>query len=105
MTMHGQVPYYSRGTLLLMPYAEASSRSRYIHQKRPDFIVLLEEDRLDHPLSPTVAGRRNPGSGGPAHLSGPRRDDLRVAGTSYGYTLTSGIGTTNWPPQLRMCDI
>jgi len=44
MTTRPQVPYYSRGTLLLMPYAEGSRALLYIHQKRPDFIVLFEED-------------------------------------------------------------
>jgi len=46
MTMHPQVPYYSRGTLLLMPYAEGSLALQYVHLKQPDFIVLVEEDRF-----------------------------------------------------------
>jgi hypothetical protein len=49
MTMHPQVPYYSRGTLLLMPYAESSLALQYIHLKQPDFIVLVEEDRVIAP--------------------------------------------------------
>jgi 4-amino-4-deoxy-L-arabinose transferase-like glycosyltransferase len=49
MTTHPQVPYYSRGTLLLMPYAEGSLALQYVHLKQPDFIVLVEEDRLIAP--------------------------------------------------------
>jgi 4-amino-4-deoxy-L-arabinose transferase-like glycosyltransferase len=49
MTTHPQIPYYSHGTLLLMPYAEGSLALQYVRQKRPDFIVLLEEDRLIAP--------------------------------------------------------
>jgi 4-amino-4-deoxy-L-arabinose transferase-like glycosyltransferase len=49
MAMHAQVPYYSHGTLLLMPYAEASLALRYVHMKHPDFIVLVEEDRFIAP--------------------------------------------------------
>ena len=49
MTMHAQIPYYSQGTLLLMPYAEASLALRYVYLKHPDFLVLVEEDRLIAP--------------------------------------------------------
>ena len=49
MTMHPQIPYYSRGTLLLMPYAESSLALQYIYLKQPDFIVLLDEDRAIAP--------------------------------------------------------
>ena len=44
MTLRPLIAYYSGGTLLLMPYADASLALRYIHLKRPDFIVLLESD-------------------------------------------------------------
>lgn len=44
MTVHGQIPYYSGGTFLPMPYAEASLALRYVHRKRPDFIVLIREE-------------------------------------------------------------
>jgi hypothetical protein len=49
MTIHAQVPYYSRGTLLMMPYAEGSLVLQYIHLKQPNFIVLVEEDGLIAP--------------------------------------------------------
>jgi 4-amino-4-deoxy-L-arabinose transferase-like glycosyltransferase len=44
MTLYPQVPYYARGTFLLMPYAEASLALRYVHLKHPDFIVLTAEE-------------------------------------------------------------
>jgi hypothetical protein len=46
MTTDAQVAYYSHGTLLPMPYAEASVALRYFRLKHPDFIVLIEEDRV-----------------------------------------------------------
>jgi hypothetical protein len=49
MAMHAQVPYYSQGTLLLMPYADGSRALSYVHLKHPDFIVLVEEDRFVAP--------------------------------------------------------
>jgi 4-amino-4-deoxy-L-arabinose transferase-like glycosyltransferase len=44
MTVHPQVAYYSGGTLLLMPPAEASLALRYVRLKHPDFIVIFEAD-------------------------------------------------------------
>jgi 4-amino-4-deoxy-L-arabinose transferase-like glycosyltransferase len=44
MTRHGQIVYYSRGTWIHMPYAEASLAVRYVHRKHPDFIVLIGDE-------------------------------------------------------------
>jgi hypothetical protein len=40
MTTHAEIAYYSKGTLLLLPYAESSDVLRYVHLKRPDFIII-----------------------------------------------------------------
>jgi len=41
MTDDIRIPYYSGGTFLQMPYADAALALRYVHQKHPDFIVLV----------------------------------------------------------------
>lgn len=40
-----EIAYYSGGTSLPMPYAEASRVLQYVHLKHPDFIVLFGHDR------------------------------------------------------------
>ena len=34
------IPYYSQGIMMALPYADSSVALRYIHKKRPDFVVL-----------------------------------------------------------------
>jgi hypothetical protein len=41
MTDDSRIPYYSGGTFLPMPYADGALALRYVHQKHPDFIVLV----------------------------------------------------------------
>jgi len=45
MTIHPEVAYYSGGTYLPLPYTESSAGLRYVRLKRPDFIVLIGEQR------------------------------------------------------------
>ena len=45
MTVAPEIPYYSGGLFFGMPYAEASLALRYVHSKRPDFIVLVSEQQ------------------------------------------------------------
>jgi hypothetical protein len=49
MTVATEIPYYSGGISLGMPYAEAALALRYVHHKRPDFIVLVREERYVAP--------------------------------------------------------
>jgi len=44
MTRYGPIAYYSRGTWVHMPYADASVAMQYAHRKRPDFIVLVGDE-------------------------------------------------------------
>jgi hypothetical protein len=34
------IPYYAKGIMMALPYASSSVALRYIHKKRPDFVVL-----------------------------------------------------------------
>lgn len=43
MVVEAVIPYYSGGLSFGMPYADASLALRYVHSKRPDFIVLTKE--------------------------------------------------------------
>ena len=43
MTVATEIPYYSGGLSFGMPYADGALALRYVHSKRPDFIVLVRE--------------------------------------------------------------
>ena len=45
MALAPEIAYYSGGTFLQMPYAEASRVLQHVHLKHPDFIVLFAPDR------------------------------------------------------------
>ena len=49
MTVDALIPYYSGGTYLPLPYAEAPLALEYVRQQRPDFIALIGAKR---PLAP-----------------------------------------------------
>jgi hypothetical protein len=49
MTVAAEIPYYSGGLSFGMPYADASLALRYVHSKRPDFIVLVREEHYRTP--------------------------------------------------------
>jgi hypothetical protein len=49
MTVATEIPYYSGGLSFGMPYADASLALRYVHSKRPDFIVLVREEHYRAP--------------------------------------------------------
>jgi 4-amino-4-deoxy-L-arabinose transferase-like glycosyltransferase len=71
MTIHPEVAYYSGGTWLPLPYAEASLSLRYIRRKHPDFIVLTGMGRAAPYLSQWLEHGIPANAARPIYRAGP----------------------------------